>query len=120
MTPVSLPSAVFPSQTQRGGVEPPSAPAPAALSAPAMSVRVEWAGAVRPPDALLRVFRPEVLPRTADPTMTGPPPAFAANLLDQLPDSMDPDGALRAAQSPGEAEVPSAPIPGDGWDAPGD
>ena len=110
MTPVSLPAANFPSQPSRGGADLPSAPAP--LAAPAMSGRVEWAGAVRPPDALLRAFRPDMTPKAPREGLTGPPPAFAANLLDHLPDSLEraaPEHAACAA--PAADNAPTAPAP---------
>ncbi|MGY6633241.1 MAG: hypothetical protein ACXIU8_05800 [Alkalilacustris sp.] len=83
----------------RAGPDPAPAPAPPALSAPAMTVGVEWQGAVRPPDATARTGAPE-LPAARDPDLrrpegpTGPPPAFLANILDQLPDSLVPDSLV--------------------------
>lgn len=115
--PVSY-AANTPAQPARPATVLPSAPAPVPLAAPAMVARVEWAGAVRPPDALLRAFRPEHEPR-ADPDLpTGPPPAFSANLLDQIPDTLkqaletvleppqDPEGGGDAAPTGGEAPLP--------------
>jgi len=106
------------SQPTRSATVLPAAPAPAPLAAPAMVARVEWAGAVRPPDALLRAYRPEHEPR-ADPDLpTGPPPAFSANLLDQIPDTLKQalETVMEPPQDP-EGE-PAAPA-GDGpWSDP--
>ena len=74
--------------------DPASAPAPVALSTPAMAVQVEWQGAVRPPDAASREAAPEFLPAREPEIPTGPPPAFAANILDQLPESLRPEAAV--------------------------
>ncbi len=98
MLPVSPgPFAGLPSQSARPAAEPPQAPTPAPLSAPVAVAKVEWAGAVRPPDGLLRAFRPDLLPKTDADVPTGPPPAFAANMLDLLPESMLPAEAAEAA-----------------------
>ncbi|MGY6409682.1 MAG: hypothetical protein ACXIUV_01455 [Alkalilacustris sp.] len=107
MLPVS--SGVFaglPAQSARPAAEPPNAPAPAPLSAPTAIAKVEWAGAVRPPDALLRAFRPDLLPKADADVPTGPPPAFAANMLDLLPESMIPAEEPEPAAT--EAAVPDA------------
>ena len=80
----------LPPQSSRPAAEPPTAPAPAPLSAPVAVAKVEWAGAVRPPDAMLRAFRPDLLPKADADMPIGPPPAFAANMLDLLPESMTP------------------------------
>lgn len=57
-------------------------------SLPSASARVEWYAAVQPVEAALRAFRPGAQGK-ADPDLpTGPPPAFAANMLDRLPDSL--------------------------------
>jgi hypothetical protein len=82
---------------------------PAAIS----SDRVEWPGAARPPDAIPRpmsaILVPAGNPRPDPSVPTGPPPAFAANILDLLPDSLsrDPDEAVRL-----EAGVRALPQPG--------
>ncbi len=106
MLPVSpVPFTGYSTQAARPAAEPPAAPAPAPLSAPVAVAKVELASAVRPPDALLRAFRPDLLPKADADTPTGPPPAFAANMLDLLPDSMTPpeDPAL-AADAPQAGE----------------
>ena len=106
------------SQSSRAPAEPPAAPAPSAP--PAMVARVEWAGAVRPADGPVRALRPDLLPKADGDVPTGPPPAFAANMLDLLPDSMMPpdDGDSAAAESGRDGAVqPPDPGPEDG--APG-
>lgn len=113
MTPMSVPVATAgPVQPVRPSAALPAAPAPAPLAAPAMVARVEWAGAVRPPDALLRAFRPDLAPRTDPDRPTGPPPAFAANLLDQIPDSLR--QAMEAAAAPLPAAGEADPLRGAG------
>lgn len=115
MTPLALPTLTAPaSQPLRPVADPPGAPAPVPLSGPAATVRVEWAGAVRPPDALLRAFRPDLSARAVADAPTGPPPAFAANILDQMPDPVEPSGAdgEDAAPVPGAAD-PAAARPHD-------
>lgn len=109
MTPLSLPvSASMPAQPVRAAAALPAAPAPVPLAAPAMVARVEWAGAVRPPDALLRAFRPDHEPRANPDLPTGPPPAFAANLLDLLPESIQQGQEAARTPSP-EADGPTSP-----------
>ena len=116
MTPIVVPAAAPPASAAgaRTAAAPlPSQPAPVALAAPAMVAGVERAEAVRPPDALLRSMRPELLrpdPARPDPAWAGaeqapmgPPPAFSANVLDLLPDSLTPP----ADDLQGEAEVPA-------------
>lgn len=109
MTPLAVPVA----SPQAGplakpaSAPPPAAPAPQPLAAPAMTAPVQWEGAVRPPDALMRAFRPDLLAADAD-RPTGPPPAFAANVLDQLPDSLTPAEADAAADAEAEAQEAQA------------
>ena len=127
----------MPSASARTTAAPlPAQPAPAPLAAPAMVAGVDLAEAVRPPDALLRALRPELL--RPDPARAellwaedrpmGPPPAFSANVLDLLPDSLTPpeDGDTEAAPTPtapegedraAEAADP-APQTGKGYAAP--
>jgi nicotinate-nucleotide--dimethylbenzimidazole phosphoribosyltransferase len=80
--------------TSFSGGPPRPAPAVPVVAVPTQPVapavaRVEWQGAVRPVDAVQRPARADPRSRPEAEWPTGPPPAFAANMLDQLPDSLD-------------------------------
>lgn len=125
MIPITAsPALSMPPSAAQSGAKPaavlPSAPAPAALAAPAMTVRVDWAGAVRPPDAAARSARAELVAAAIADGLIGPPPSFSANLLDQIPEPPQPPELL-AAEDPdaapdqpaeGAAAAVSAPLAG--------
>ncbi len=119
MNPVSPgPFTGLPPQSARPAAVPPTAPAPPALSAPVAVTQPEWSGAVRPPDALLRALRPDLLPKADAEVLTGPPPSFLANVLDLLPDSMTPaeDDTAIAPQAAGpEPTTPEPAESGTTW-----
>lgn len=115
MTPLVVPAVTpSPAQTGRAPVLPPVAPATLPLSSPAMAVRVEWSGAVRPPDPALRALRPDLGARGTPDLPTGPPPAFSSNVLDQIPDILQrvADDRLNGPEDSAGPQPPGVAAPG--------
>jgi hypothetical protein len=108
-----------PAQIARHGGVLPVAPVSSPAAPRPLATRVEWAGAVRPADATAPpdppMLAPLARPRPDPDLPTGPPPAFAANLLDTLPDSLypaDADVDQAEAALPDRAPPPAAPATG--------
>jgi hypothetical protein len=119
MTPVSFPATgALATMPLRHAPLPMPSPVPTP-AAPVVGGRVEWAGAVRPPDTAARPLRAETRATADTEAPTGPPPAFAVNMLDRLPDALlrvreaaaapVPDPAEAAPEPEGDADPQAAP-----------
>lgn len=111
--PVTVPSVTVASRIAT--TPPPIAVPPASVPVQ----RVEWSGAVRPPDAAARSMRLEGQARADVDLPTGPPPAFSANVLDKLPDALTApqEGVADETEGAGDEAArasPGAPAPGAG------
>jgi len=85
---------LWPSQIERSAGALPAAPSAPPSATTKSDTRVEWAGAVRPADPVRRAAHATLTPAApmrSDPDRpTGPPPAFAANILDVLKEGREP------------------------------